>query len=72
MAFAIEDMRKADWGRVKAIYHEGLATGLAAFMSEPPTWQIWHDGHLAVGRLVARTTDGALAGWSALARIPDT
>jgi phosphinothricin acetyltransferase len=72
MKFAIEDMRKRDWNQARAIYREGLATGLAAFMLTPPTWMIWDAGHLQVGRLVARASDGAIVGWSALAPIPDT
>ena len=72
MTFAIESMKPGDWDQVRAIYREGLATGLAAFMTNPPSWKAWDAGHLTVGRLVARSEDGAIAGWSALAPVPDT
>jgi phosphinothricin acetyltransferase len=72
MKFAISEMQKRDWTRVRAIYREGLATGLAAFMSVPPVWKDWDSGHLAVGRLVARADNSTLAGWAALAPVPDT
>lgn len=72
MTFAIDAMKQNDWKLVREIYREGLATGLAAFMLNPPLWKTWDAGHLAVGRLIARTDDGAIAGWSALAPVPDT
>jgi len=72
MGFAIDDMRKEDWKQVRSIYREGLATGLAAFVLNPPTWKDWDIGHLTVGRLVARAGDGAIVGWAALAPVPDT
>ena len=36
MTFTIAEMRRRDWSQVRAIYGEGLATGLAAFMTAPP------------------------------------
>ena len=76
MKFSIDRMQRQDWARVRAIYGEGLATGLAAFQTDPPRWTDWDAGHLAVGRLIARTDEGsgkgAIAGWSALAPVPDT
>jgi L-amino acid N-acyltransferase YncA len=72
----IDDMQRDDWETVRAIYREGLATGLAAFMLNPPSWKAWDSGHLTIGRLVARTGDdggdGTIAGWAALAPVPDT
>ncbi len=60
------------WSQVKAIYAEGLATGLAAFTADTREWADWHDEHLEVGRFVAKTSDGRIAGWSALSPVPDT
>lgn len=68
----IEAMKRADWAKVRAIYAEGLATGLAAFMTIPPTWPVWDARQLAFGRLVARTRDGSILGWAALTRAADT
>lgn len=67
----IEEMQRSDWSQVRAIYGEGLATGLAAFMLTPPRWPAWDAGHLSLGRTVARGADGAVLGWSALAPVPD-
>ena len=68
---AITAMQPQDWPRVRAIYQEGLSTGLAAFMAKAPVWTKWDKGHLAVGRLVARSGDVTL-GWSALAPVADS
>ena len=65
-------MQRRDWIQVRAIYAQGLASGLAAFMSTAPTWKSWNAGHLAIGRTVARQQQGGLLGWSALAPVPDT
>ena len=76
MKYPIDDMRRSDWARVRTLYGEGLATGMAAFMTNPPVWKDWDTGHLAFGRLVARNGGGsedvAILGWAALAPVPDT
>ena len=71
MNFIIDQMRRRDWAQVRAIYGEGLATGLAAFMTSPPVWKAWDDGHLTIGRTVARNDEDRILGWSALAPVPD-
>ena len=71
-AFSIGDMRRGDWKQVRNLYAEGLATGLAAFMTDPPRWDAWDAGHLNTGRLVARASDNTILGWAALAPVPDT
>lgn len=68
----IENMQRDDWKDVRAIYGEGLATGLAAFMTSPPKWGAWNAGHLDIGRLVARRGDGTATGFAALSPVPDT
>lgn len=65
-------MRREDWKQVRDLYAEGLATGLAAFMTDPPRWEAWDGGHLDTGRLVARAEDKTVIGWAALAPVPDT
>ena len=64
----IAAMEAADWERVAAIYAEGIATGVATFETETPTWDEWDAAHLLIGRLVARA-DGGIVGWAALAPI---
>ena len=71
LPFSIDGLQKGDWGKVRAIYKDGLATGIAAFMSQPPTWTVWDAGHLAIGRLVARR-ERAVIGWAALGPVADT
>jgi L-amino acid N-acyltransferase YncA len=64
----ITAMKGADWERVSAIYAEGIATGVATFETEAPTWEEWDAAHLSIGRLVARV-DTVVVGWAALASI---
>ncbi len=61
-------MEASDWERVSVIYAEGIATGVATFETETPTWKQWDAAHLSVGRLVARMR-GEVMGWAALAPI---
>jgi phosphinothricin acetyltransferase len=66
--FVIEPMTPVDWPRVREIYLEGIATGLATFEQDAPPWEQWDERHLAAGRLVARA-DGELIGWAALTAV---
>jgi phosphinothricin acetyltransferase len=68
MDFLIDEMRPDDWDSVRSIYLEGLATGLASFEVEAPSWQRWHETHHQHSRLVARYENGILA-WAALAPV---
>ena len=61
-------MAPSDWGRVSAIYAEGIATGSATFEREVPSWELWDACHLPFGRLVARTAT-YVAGWAALSPV---
>ncbi len=61
-------MEAAHWERVDEIYAEGIATGVATFETETPTWAEWDAAHLSFGRLVA-LADGEIVGWAALAPI---
>ena len=69
-AVVLERLRRSDWPAVKAIYEEGIATGLATFETEAPTWEEWTADHLRDARLVARE-DGEPTGWAALAPVSD-
>ncbi len=71
MTFLIDRMQRLDWAKVRSIYADGLASGLAAFMTSAPDWKTWDAAHLAIARFVARQ-DGAVLGWAALARAADT
>ena len=68
MSLVIDGMRATDWERVRAIYAEGIATGVATFETEAPEWERWNAAHLPRARLVAR--EGRLIkGWAALSPV---
>ena len=58
-----------DWEAVRAIYLEGLATGLATFETTAPSWDQWDSNHLPSPRLVAISDDNQVMGWAALSPI---
>lgn len=58
-------MTLADWPEVERIYAEGIATGLATFETETPSWAEFDGGKLAAARLVA-VEEGSVVGWAAL------
>lgn len=66
----IDAMRPDDWPAVEAIYREGIATGLATFETETPSWGRWDAAHRPDCRLVARDGDRVL-GWAALSPVSD-
>jgi phosphinothricin acetyltransferase len=53
---------------VNEIYALGIATGMATFQEDVPTWESWDEGHLKKGRLVALDGD-KVVGWTALTPI---
>lgn len=61
-------MRPEDWGAVRAIYLEGIATGNSTFERSAPDWAAWDQGHLPCCRLVVRVGDEVL-GWTALSAV---
>jgi phosphinothricin acetyltransferase len=62
----IEEMRAEDWPAVRAIYEEGMATGVATFEHTAPSWEAWDHSHRHDCRLVARDPAGEVLGWVAL------
>lgn len=68
MDFVIDEMRAGDWGRVREIYLEGIATGDATFETAAPSWESWAAAHHAFARLVARA-GGEVLGWAALSPV---
>jgi L-amino acid N-acyltransferase YncA len=61
-------MRPQDWPDVRAIYLEGIATGMATFESDAPSWDAWDQSHLKFARIVARK-DSEITGWAALSSV---
>jgi len=66
----LREMVADDWHRVADIFDEGLATGLATFETDVPTWESWDDAHLPSCRLVAEAA-GMIVGWAALSGVSD-
>lgn len=67
MIVRIEAMTRDDWPRVRAIYEEGMATGVATFETIVPSWEEWDAARLPHSRLVARASD--VLGWAALSPV---
>jgi L-amino acid N-acyltransferase YncA len=68
MDLIVERMKVEDWGTVRSIYREGIATGNATFETDAPEWQEWDVGHLRDCRFVGRR-EGQVVGWGALSPV---
>ena len=66
----IDAMTADDWPAVKAIYEEGMATGVGTLETASPSWEEWNAARLPHSRLVARIETGtdrpSVVGWAAL------
>jgi L-amino acid N-acyltransferase YncA len=60
----IRPLTRDDWPDVARIYAGGLATGVASFEVDVPSWSVWDAGHLRAPRLVAEAEE-AVVGWLA-------
>src|SRR5271167_1486164 len=67
MDFRVEAMTAEDWPAVRAIYEEGIATGLGTFETAAPSWDEWNAARLPHSRLVARSA--SVLGWAALSPV---
>ncbi len=68
MTVTIRAMSEADWPVVSDIYRDGLATELASFETDVPSWEQWDPTHLVECRLVASDGD-RVVGWAALSPV---
>lgn len=68
LSWTIEALTPDDWAAVRAIYLEGIASGLATFETEAPEWASWDRARLGLGRLAARSATG-IVGWTALSPV---
>ncbi len=64
----IEPLEPADWPAVAAIYAEGIATRMATFETDVPSWDDFAAKTIPGHALVARL-DGEVAGWAVLSRV---
>jgi L-amino acid N-acyltransferase YncA len=67
MDFRVEAMTAEDWPAVRAIYEEGMATGVGTFETAAPSWNEWNAARLPHSRLVARSA--SVLGWAALSPV---
>jgi len=64
----VRPLEPSDWPDVARIYADGLASGVATFETEVPSWEAWDAAHLPAPRLVAER-DGVVVGWVAVSRV---
>ncbi len=67
-SFLVRNMVPDDWEAVARIYAEGIATGMATFEQNVPSYTEWHKAHLEWCRLVATHKTLAI-GWAALSPV---
>jgi phosphinothricin acetyltransferase len=68
MEYQVEPMKPEDWGQVRVIYEQGIATENATFEPMVPEWEKWDSAHAPEPRLVVRS-NGQVAAWAALSRV---
>ncbi|WIX98284.1 metalloregulator ArsR/SmtB family transcription factor [Amycolatopsis mongoliensis] len=64
----VRALRRGDWGAVRRIYAQGIATGIATFETEAPARDELHAKWLPGHRWVAEI-DGEVVGWTAAAPV---
>jgi L-amino acid N-acyltransferase YncA len=64
----LKKMESYDWPAVKEIYLQGIATGLATFQTNVPSWEEWDQSHLKHSRFIAQINNQAV-GWAALSPV---
>ena len=68
MSYTIRTLVKEDWPTVKRIYEDGLATGLATFETEVPSYEKWVNQTSPACRLVLEEQHQIL-GWCKLSLV---
>ena len=63
-----EAITYSDCSAVSRIYKEGIATGMATFEKEVPSWEDWDANHLKSCRIIARNEE-EVVGWAALSPV---
>jgi arsenate reductase len=64
----IRVLKKEDFPSITHIYREGMATGIATFETEVPSWEQWDAKFLPDCRFVA-LIDNEIAGWCTLSAV---
>ena len=64
----IKKMKASDWKAVAEIYSEGIASGIATFETDTPSYDSWNAAHMSICRLVA-IDNKVVLGWAALSPV---
>lgn len=65
----IRPLTETDWPRIKEIFEEGMATGLATLETNAPSKEQWFASHLSSPMLGATDSKDILCGWAALSPV---
>ncbi|WP_347924231.1 N-acetyltransferase family protein [Pontimicrobium sp. SW4] len=68
MDISIRAFKKQDWNSVSRIYAEGIATGIATFETEVPTFDVWDEKFIKKTRLIAEANNDVL-GFAVLSQV---
>ena len=68
MNLTLKHITQEHWPSVALIYQKGMATGMATFETEIPSWATWNNNHLNICRYGAWSKD-KLLGWVALSSV---
>ena len=61
----LRPLTAADWPAVRDVWAAGIATGIATFETEPPSWESFDSSRLSGHRHVATDGSGTVLGWVA-------
>jgi len=64
----ITKMLPDHWNAVADIYKQGIATGMATFEKDVPSWDTWDANHIGTCRFIARSGE-EVVGWAALSAV---
>jgi L-amino acid N-acyltransferase YncA len=64
----ITEMLPDHWNAVADIYKQGIATGMATFEKDIPSWDTWNANHIENCRSIA-LIENKIIGWAALSAV---
>jgi len=67
-AISLRQLTSNDWTSVSRIYADGIATGLATFETEVPSWEVWDAKYIQSCRLVA-VFENIVVGFAVLSQV---
>lgn len=70
MGYLIREMSAGDWPEVLEVFSQGVATNMAVFDLDCPSYEEWDKSHCIQCRLVAED-DYEVVGWTALNPVSD-